>query len=89
MHGPSPRGGDITVAAPGAWTESTVTWSTAPAAGATIASLGAVVKNTRYTIDLSSLVHGDGVYTLRITTPHQDGADFASREAAAAVATAR
>lgn len=81
---PSPRGGDITVAAPGAWTESTVTWSTAPAAGATIASLGAVVKNTRYTIDLSSVVHGDGVYTLRISTPHQDGADFASREAAAA-----
>ena len=77
---PSPRGGDITVAASNNWSESTVTWGTAPAAGATIASLGAVASGSTYEVDVSSLIHGDGTYTLRITTPNADGADYASRE---------
>jgi len=81
---PSPRGGDFTLAAATPWTESTVNWSTAPAAGTTIASLGSVVAGTTYEIDLSSVIHGDGTYTLRITTPNSDGADFVSKEGAAA-----
>jgi hypothetical protein len=81
---PSTRGGDFTVAASNSWTESTVTWSTAPAAGTTFASLGAVVVGTTYEIDLSSVIHGDGTYTLRITTPSSDGADYVSKEGAIA-----
>jgi hypothetical protein len=54
---PSPSGGMFTVAASNDWTESTVTFATAPAAGATVATLGKVVAGTNYVIDLSSLIH--------------------------------
>ncbi|MFL5790643.1 MAG: DNRLRE domain-containing protein [Actinomycetota bacterium] len=79
---PSPRGGDVTLADVTPWTEGAVTWATAPAAGATIASIGSVVAGTTYQADLSSIIHGNGTYTLRITTPNADGADFVSREGA-------
>jgi len=77
---PSPRGGDVTLAASTPWTENAVTWATAPAAGTTAASIGSVVAGTTYQLDLSSIIHGDGTYTLRIVTPNADGADFVSRE---------
>jgi hypothetical protein len=78
----SPSGGVFTVATSNDWTESTVTYTTAPAAGATVATLGKVVAGTNYVIDLSSLIHGDGTYTLRIVSSNADGADFASKEGA-------
>jgi hypothetical protein len=76
----SPRGGDVTLAAATPWTEGGVTWATAPAAGATVASIGSVVAGTTYQVDVSSIVHGDGTYTVRIVTPNADGADYVSRE---------
>ncbi|MDP9185200.1 MAG: DNRLRE domain-containing protein, partial [Actinomycetota bacterium] len=79
---PSPKGGDISLAASNVWTETTVTWNTAPAAGITVSTLGAVVAGNTYQFDLSSVIHGDGTYTLRVTTTNADGADYASREAA-------
>jgi hypothetical protein len=48
-----------------------------------LASLGAVKRNTWYEIDLSSLVTGDGTYSLRITTTSGDGATYVSKEGAA------
>ena len=78
----SPSGGVFTVAASNDWIESTVNYTTAPASGATVATLGKVVAGTNYVVDLSSLVHGDGTYTLRILTANADGADFASKEGA-------
>jgi hypothetical protein len=79
---PSPHGGDFSLAAATPWTENTVTWSNAPAAGTSVASLGSVVAGTAYKVDLSSVIHGDGTYTIRVTTPNADGADFVSREGA-------
>ena len=79
---PSPKGGDVSLAASTPWTESTVTWNTAPAAGATVSSLGSVVAGNTYQFDLSSVIQGDGTYTLRVTSTAADGADYASREAA-------
>jgi hypothetical protein len=79
---PSPHGGDVTVAASNLWTESTVTWNTAPAPGPIVSSVGAVVAGNAYTFDLSPVIHGDGTYTLRVTTTNADGADFTSREGA-------
>jgi chitodextrinase len=78
----SPRGGDITLAASNDWAENTVTWNAAPAAGTTISSLGAVAAGNTYQFDLSSVIHGDGTYTFRVTTPNADGADFTSRDGA-------
>ena len=43
-------------------------------------AIGSVVAGTTYQVDLSSIVHGDGTYTLRIVTPNADGADFVSKE---------
>ncbi len=77
---PSPRGGDVTLAASTPWTENTVTWATAPTAGAAAASIGAVTTGTTYQVDVGSIIRGDGTYTLRITTPNADGADFVSKE---------
>jgi hypothetical protein len=79
---PSAHGGDFSLAAATPWTENTVTWANAPAAGSTVASLGSVVAGTTYQVDLSSIIHGDGTYTIRVATPNADGADFVSTEGA-------
>jgi hypothetical protein len=79
---PSPKGGDLSLAAPTDWQESTVNWNTAPATGTTVSSLGAVASGSTYTFDVSSLIQGDGTYTFRVTSTASDGADYASREAA-------
>jgi hypothetical protein len=78
----SPAGGDFALADPTAWVEGTVTWNTAPAlaAGSPVVSLGKVSASTNYDIDLTSLIHADGTYTLRITTTNADGADYTSKE---------
>ena len=78
----SPKGGDFTLAASNDWIENTVTWPTAPAAGATVATLGQVVAGTTYEINLTSLITGDGTYTLRVTSTNADGADYTSRDGA-------
>jgi hypothetical protein len=66
------------------WSEQTVTWNTAPVADTTpIASLGAVTANTWYEVDLTSLVTGDGTYSLRVTSTSTNGADYTSKEGAA------
>jgi hypothetical protein len=83
MNG-SPVGGAFFRVADTSWLENTVTWGNAPAADPSVlASLGAVKRNTWYEIDLSSLVTGDGTYSLRITTTSGDGATYVSKEGAA------
>ena len=62
----APKGGDFTLALSNDWAESTVNWGNAPAAGPLVATLGKVVAGTTYQVDLTSLIHGDGMYTLRI-----------------------
>ena len=64
------------------WTESTVTWSTAPVAdSATLATLGTVVAGTTYEVDLTPYITGDGTYSLRINSTNSDGAFYSSKEA--------
>jgi hypothetical protein len=62
------------------WSESTVTWSSAPAAGATINSLGAVSSGRWYEVPVTSFVPGDGIYSFRINSSSSDGADYTSSE---------
>jgi hypothetical protein len=62
------------------WSEATVTWSTAPAAGTTIATLGAVAVGNWYEVDLTSFITGDGTYTIRVSSTSADGADYFSKE---------
>lgn len=83
---PSAKGGDFFVAASTpSWTEATANWNNAPAkVGPAFASLGAVTANNWYTVDLSTVVTGDGVVNLRVSSNSSDGANYASRQAAAA-----
>lgn len=77
----SDNGGAIYRVANNSWSESTVTWNTAPAADPTpIASLGAVAINTWVEVDVTPLVTGDGSYSLRLKSSSSNGADYASRE---------
>lgn len=65
------------------WLETSVTWNTAPPADpAIIASLGSVVPNTWYDVDVSSYVTGDGTYSFRVDTTSGNGADYTSKEGA-------
>ena len=77
----SPRGGDFAVTSSTGWTEPTVTWDNAPVAGAPVTSLLDVVSGSTYEVDLSSVIQGDGTYTLRVSSPNSNGADYASKEA--------
>lgn len=80
----SNRGGDIRrVAAPG-WNESTVTWSSAPPGDLSpVASLGQVSTGTWYTVNVTPIVAGDGLVSVRVTSTSSNGADFSSKEGAA------
>jgi hypothetical protein len=68
------------------WSESTVTWQTAPVAGASHGSLGAVKVGTWYQVDLGALVTANGTYTIRIKNTSGNGADYATKEGPAATA---
>lgn len=78
----SNKGGAFYRVADSGWTESTVTWNNAPAPDATaIASLGAVSTNSWYEVDLTSLITGEGTFSLRMKSTSSDGADYNSKEA--------
>jgi hypothetical protein len=66
------------------WTESGVTWNTAPARGTTlVANMQNLVTNQYAAADVSSVVTGNGTYTFAITTTSTLSKQFASREVAA------
>jgi hypothetical protein len=77
----SPIGGEFYRVSDNNWSETTVTWNNAPAADAQpLATLGSVSSGIWYEIDLTSLITGDGTYTLRVTSTSTNGADYSSKE---------
>jgi hypothetical protein len=65
------------------WQEETLTWNNAPVAQTNLlGSIGSVSANNWYEVDLTSLITGDGTYSLRITSTSSDGADYSSKEGA-------
>ena len=77
---PAPQGGTIHRAAESSWTEQTVSWNGAPAAGDSLASLGRVAAGSWYEVDVTPLVSGDGSFSLRVANSSPDGADYSSKE---------
>ncbi len=76
----SGRGGDFYQTTN--FTESTVTWNTAPAAtGGLVASLGAVTAGTTYTINLLPVITGNGTYNFRVRNTPTDTLGYHSSEA--------
>jgi len=84
---PSPFGGEFHRVADTTWSERTINWNTAPSADSNIlASLGKVSANTWYEVDITSLVNGDGTYSLKINSTSTDGAYYSTKEGAAGFA---
>ncbi len=79
----SGKGGSL-YAAPGQWSESTVTGGNAPAAVGSPVTLGAVALSTSYTVDVSSLLSaalgGSSTASFRLKTTSTDAAMYVSKE---------
>jgi parallel beta-helix repeat protein len=73
-------GGNFYRVADSSWSETGVTWNTAPASDAiAFASLGAVSSGNWYEVNVASVVTGNGDFTIKITSTNADGANYASR----------
>ncbi len=80
----SSQGGQFYAAVNSNWSESSVTWASAPAAGpAQLAALGSVALGTTYQVDVTPLVIGDGAYTIRVSSTSSDAAQYNSKEGSA------
>jgi fibronectin type 3 domain-containing protein len=78
----STKGGDIYTTGAN-WAETTVNWSTAPARGALLNSLGAVTAGTVATVDVTGGVTTlNGEANIRVGNSVNDGVRYWSREAA-------
>jgi chitodextrinase len=78
----SPYGGDVYGTTTSTWTQPTVTWNTAPVAGATkVGSVPTAVSlSTSYLFDVTPLVTGDGTVSMLIKSTSSDGARYYSKE---------
>ena len=78
---PSNVGGVFARVADNSWSETGVTWNTAPTADPTpLATLGPVALNTWVEVDLTKLVTSDGTFSLRTSSTSADGTGYTSRE---------
>ena len=74
-------GGDFYRVSDNSWSETGVTWNTAPGADAApFASLARVASGNWYEVDVSSVVTGDGPLSLKIASASSDGAYYSSKE---------
>ena len=62
------------------WKEKLITWSTAPALGLQLSTVGSAVAGRWVTFDLGTAVTGNGLYTFAIANGSNDAVDFDSRE---------
>ena len=83
----SPLGGVFYRVADTTWSEGTVNWNTAPVADTnSLATLGAVAAGNWYEVGVSSLVNGDGTYSLKVSSTSIDGAYYSTKEGTAGFA---
>lgn len=69
------------------WSETGITYNNAPIAGNSIASsIASFASGTWITLDVTSYIKGEGIYSIRLGTPNTAIIDFASREAGSATA---
>jgi PKD repeat protein len=76
----SPNGGQIFLVS-GSWTETTITWNSAPPLGASLGTAGSVTAGTWVEIALpAGQFPGNGSYSVAITTSSTNSAIYSSRE---------
>ena len=77
---PSDDAGSVYAVSP-SWTESTITWNSAPAFGANPLDSGGVASDETWVeYDVTSAVSGDGTYAFALTSASTDTTTFSSRE---------
>jgi hypothetical protein len=64
------------------WTETTLNYNNAPPVGDVIGSSGAMNADTWTTVDVTSYITGNGIFSLALTSTSSTPFTFASREAA-------
>ncbi len=64
------------------WGETTINYNNAPALGTAIATTGAVTQGTWISIDVTSYVTGNGIFSFALTNGNATALSLASREAA-------
>jgi parallel beta-helix repeat protein len=80
----SPVGGSFYLVSDTSWSESSVTWNTAPAADPTpFTSLGAVNSGSWYDVDFSSIITGDGLISVKVVSANSDSAYYSAKEGSA------
>lgn len=62
------------------WQESTITWRNAPVIGAPVTLTGAIAAGTWVEVDVTSLIKGNGLVTLAMTSASPTATAFVSRE---------
>ncbi len=83
----SPIGGEFHRTADTSWSEGSVNWNNAPASDpGVLATLGKVTASNWYEVDVTSLVTGDGTYSIRALSTSTDGAYYSSKEGTAGFA---
>jgi hypothetical protein len=74
-------GGTWTLMSDTTWSETVVTWNAQPAIdGDVLGTLGAAVRNSWVEIDVTSLIAGNGTYSIGGTSTSADGVEYDSRE---------
>jgi chitodextrinase len=80
-------GGIFYKVADNSWNETTVNWNNAPTADTvSFATFGAVAAGNWYEVDVSSLITGDGTFSLKMASSSGDGAYYTSKEGTAGFA---
>jgi len=81
---PSDTGGRLHRVPSTSWTESSLRWFGAPAYDASvIGTIGPVVVNQWYELDVRSAISGDGTVSFTLESTSTNGADYRSRESGA------
>jgi hypothetical protein len=65
------------------WSETSMDYTNAPDLGATLASSGAVSAGNWVTLDVTSYISGEGMYSFGVTTPGSTAINLASSESGA------
>ncbi|MCA1708070.1 MAG: DNRLRE domain-containing protein [Actinobacteria bacterium] len=83
-NGGSPNGGIVQTMSSSSWSETAVTWNNQPSIdGTPLGSLGSVLPNSWYEVDVTSRVTGNGTFSFGLTSSSSDGAYYDSRETGA------
>jgi len=78
---PSDAGGRLHRVTSNSWTETGIRWSGQPSYNsAVVGSIGSVVANAWYEIDVKSQITANGTYSFALESTSTNGADYVSRQ---------